>query len=305
MTNDDLSRLIENGENEKVEFKGTGKLLVQTVGKLITSFLNTKGGRILIGVRDSQEIVGIDDEHVNRLKTFTINTALQNIKPKAVISFSTVKIEGKTLGIIDVPEGKAKPYGYRGSYFKREGTINVEIDQIDIFEFYSTQKKYNERSIIEILEKVNSIEEVLKDKIGSNQGTNIFISHGHHPETREKVEEFIEVLGLNPIVVLQSASDGLSVDAKIDKYIKNCVASIIIYTPDDELKNGKFLPRQNVIHETGILQRDMPEKIIYLKEKSVSLPTNIAPKVYLSFEKNDLTEAFIQIIKELKSFEVL
>ena len=103
---------------------------------------------------------------------------------------------------------------------------------------------------------------------------------------------------------MESASDGLSVDAKIDRYIKNCVAAIILYTPDDELKDGKFLPRQNVIHETGILQREMPDKIIYLKEKTVNLPTNITPKVYVSFEGENLTEAFIQIVRELKSFEL-
>jgi predicted nucleotide-binding protein len=104
---------------------------------------------------------------------------------------------------------------------------------------------------------------------------------------------------------MSSSSEGLSVDDKVDKYIKKCAASIILYTPDDELKDGSFLPRQNVIHETGILQREMPDKIVYLKESSVILPTNITPKVYASFLNDNLTEAFIQIIKEFKSFGIL
>ena len=305
MTEEELLTTLRQGENETAEFKASARLLVLTVGKLITSFLNSKGGKVIIGVSEIGRITGINEDDAIRLKSFTIPTAIKNIKPKANAKFSTMDIEGKLLAIIEVAEGKEKPYSYRGSFLKREGENNVEIDQTDIVDFFGSQEKYDKRLITEILEKVKSIEEVLRENIQNKHSSNIFISHGHHPEVKEKIEEFIEVLGLNPIVVMASASDGLSVDAKIDKYIKNCSASIIIYTPDDELKTGAFLPRQNVIHETGILQRDMPDKIIYLKEKSVSLPTNITPKVYVSFEGDNLTEAFIQIVKELKSFDIL
>lgn len=305
MTLEELTNIVSAGENETVEFKATGKLLVSTIGKIITAFLNSKGGKLVIGVQEPGTIVGIDDEQVKRLKTFTTKLTLQRIKPKATIKFSTVPVDANKVVIIEVPEGKSKPYGYNGSYFKREGEIIVEMAQTDIIDFFGTQEKYDKNSITEILEKVKAIEIVLKDQIKNKLGTNIFISHGHHSEIREKIEDFIESLELNPIVVMDSASDGLSVDDKVDKYIKKCSASIILYTPDDELKDGTFLPRQNVIHETGILQREMFDKIIYLKEKSVKLPTNITPKVYVTFEKDNLTDSFIQIVKELKSFEIL
>ncbi len=84
---------------------------------------------------------------------------------------------------------------------------------------------------------------------------------------------------------MESASVGLSVDDKVDKFIKKCAASIVLYTPDDQLKDDSFLPRQNVIHETGLLQREMPDRIIYVKEKTVKLPTNITPRfMYLLTE---------------------
>ncbi|MBA7575632.1 hypothetical protein ES708_17464 [subsurface metagenome] len=305
MTKEELKQIISQGETETVEFKATGRLLVATVAKVITAFLNSHGGKLIIGVKEPGQIIGIEEEQINRLKFFTIRVALRNIKPKATAILSTMGIDGKRVVVIEVPEGKTKPYGYHGTYFTREGDIIVEMAQTDLLDFFGSQEKYDKRSITEILEKVKAIEAVLKDNIQNKLGTNIFISHGHHPEIKEKVEDFIESLELNPVVVMDSSSDGLSVDDKVDKYIKKCAASIILYTPDHELTDGTFLPRQNVIHETGLLQRIMPDKVIYLKEKTVKLPTNITPKVYVSFEKDNLTEAIIQIVKELKSFGVL
>lgn len=305
MTKEELLNLISQGESESIELKAGGKLLISTLAKIITAFLNTKGGKLIIGVKDPRQIVGVEEEQLNRLKSFSVKMALREIKPTATVKLETYTIEDKIIVVIDVPSGKSKPYGYKGTYFRKDGEIIVEMGQTDILDFYGTQEKYDKRSISEILEKVKAIETVLKDKIQNKFGTNIFISHGHHSEIREKVEEFMEALELNPIVVMESASDGLSVDDKVDKYIKKCAASIILYTPDDELKDGTFLPRQNVIHETGILQREMPDKIIYLKENSVKLPTNITPKVYVSYSSDNLTDAFIQIVKELKSFEIL
>ena len=304
MIKEDILKIIRQGENQFVEFKSSTKILTSVLGKTITAFLNSKGGKILLGIKEPNEIIGIEKESINKFKVFNLGIVESKIKPKASFSFETINVDGKIIGIIDVPEGKTKPYGFSGTYFKREGEIIVEMVQTDLLEFYNTQEKYDKRTITEILEKVKSIEIVLKDKIQNKFGTNIFISHGHHPEIRAKVVDFIESLELNPIVVMESASEGLSVDDKVEKFIKKCSASIILYTPDDELKDGAFLPRPNVIHETGILQREMPDKIIYVKEKSVKLPTNLTPKVYVSFEKDNLTDCFIQIIKELKSFGI-
>ncbi len=304
MTHKELLELIKQGDSETVEFKQS-KLLISTIGKLITAFLNSKGGKIIIGVKENGEILGVDEDIISKYKSFSLRIALKNIKPKATAVFDIIEIENKKVVVIAVPEGRTKPYGYNGTYFKREGELSIEMAQEETLSFFGTQEKYDKRSITEILEKVISIENVLNKRITNRFGTNIFISHGYSPEIRGKFIDFLESLELNPIVVMETASGGLSVDDKVDKLIKKCAASIILYTPDDQLKDGTFLPRQNVIHETGLLQREMPDRIIYVKETSVKLPTNITPKVYVSFEKDNLTDAFIQVIKELKSFDII
>ncbi len=67
-----ICRLAREGENKTTEFKQTFHLDVQNGGKnkelntaslkTIVAFLNTDGGALLIGVADSGEIVGIDNE---------------------------------------------------------------------------------------------------------------------------------------------------------------------------------------------------------------------------------------------------
>ena len=97
----------------------------------------------------------------------------------------------------------------------------------------------------------------------------------------------------------------MSIDDKVEKYIKASECAVILFTPDDEITNGKFLPRQNVIHEVGLIQQIMPNKILYLKDEKTTVPSNITPKVYIPFSNTDLSMAFIQMITELKAMELL
>ena len=51
-----VKNIILNGESQIVEFKTSfGKATIET----IVAFSNTKGGRIIVGVSDSKEIVGV------------------------------------------------------------------------------------------------------------------------------------------------------------------------------------------------------------------------------------------------------
>jgi hypothetical protein len=69
----DLSTLIKSGENQIVEFKQSLRVDIKTHEinndleweciKTIAAFLNTKGGTLLIGIRDNDSIVvGLEDD---------------------------------------------------------------------------------------------------------------------------------------------------------------------------------------------------------------------------------------------------
>ena len=77
----DIDALIQAGENEKVEFKSsirydyyrkaTNRDLEKVIAKTITGFMNAKGGKLIIGVDDDGNVLGLENDfktlkHKNR-----------------------------------------------------------------------------------------------------------------------------------------------------------------------------------------------------------------------------------------------
>jgi ATP-dependent DNA helicase RecG len=57
----ELVEEIKNGESKILEFKE--KLPKgQTIAKTIIAFSNTSGGKLIIGINDDREIIGIEDD---------------------------------------------------------------------------------------------------------------------------------------------------------------------------------------------------------------------------------------------------
>ena len=132
----------------------------------------------------------------------------------------------------------------------------------------------------------------------------VFISHGKRSEALVKVERFVRALGLEPVIVVHGASEGMSVDALVEKRMAECDCAIILATGDDQVGNIRQ-PRPNVIHEIGLAQEKLDDKIVYLKEAGCEFPSNIRPKVWESFTQDNLEAAFEKIIKELRAFRVI
>ena len=58
MTEAELLKLIEDGENIRVEFKKSTTEITKDVYDTVCSFSNRDGGIILLGVKDNGEILG-------------------------------------------------------------------------------------------------------------------------------------------------------------------------------------------------------------------------------------------------------
>ncbi len=75
--------IINNGENDKLEFKSTlrynlftkkiDKEITYSTLKTIAAFLNTEGGTLLIGVSDKGQIIGIEKDHFESSDKFLIH----------------------------------------------------------------------------------------------------------------------------------------------------------------------------------------------------------------------------------------
>lgn len=114
-----IKKIIYSGEGENVDFKQT---ITQPykIAKTITSFANTKGGKILVGVRDDKAIVGVDPEE----EKYVLETAADfYCDPPVRLKFEEVEDEEddveKIVLIVTIEESKDKPHFVKDKNAKR------------------------------------------------------------------------------------------------------------------------------------------------------------------------------------------
>ena len=108
-----IDMIIKEGEGLAVEFK---EHFSPRIVEDMTAFANTKGGVILLGVKDDKTVGG--EELTNDLKA-RINSLGRNCSPPIQTKIRQVK----NLVVIEVPQGDEKPYGCSAGYFRRlDGT---------------------------------------------------------------------------------------------------------------------------------------------------------------------------------------
>ncbi len=116
MDTEKLKKLI-SGETHNVEFKESLGL-INEIGEAVSSFSNTSGGIILVGVKDNRDVIGVQigkktlEDLANTIKQHTDNQVFPRI--------SVADIEGKSVIAIEVEESSEKPV-----FFKRKAYIRV------------------------------------------------------------------------------------------------------------------------------------------------------------------------------------
>src|SRR5262245_24010201 len=81
----------------------------QELAKSIIGFCNLYGGRLVIGVRDNGEIIGISENEIEYLMESLQQSILHNCTPTIMIDLHTQRIEDKLILIVEVSEGMNKP----------------------------------------------------------------------------------------------------------------------------------------------------------------------------------------------------
>ena len=125
MPSDLIFRQILGGESLHVEFKASARAS-RDIARAVCAFLNTEGGTVFCGVEESGEIVGIDNAEEAR---FELERALQQaISPTALFTLSVELVSGRPLVIVEIPEGKDRPYVVEGAVFVRQGAVSRAAD---------------------------------------------------------------------------------------------------------------------------------------------------------------------------------
>ena len=124
MTEKELRDLIK--EREHVELKSSLSLMNEII-QAISAFSNTKGGRVIIGVDDSEKVLGVEigKGTIENLA----NTIGQNTEPKVQPTIKVETIDNKKIIIIEVKESLDKLVLAFGRPFKRVGKSSPRMSK--------------------------------------------------------------------------------------------------------------------------------------------------------------------------------
>ena len=117
----------------------------------------------------------------------------------------------------------------------------------------------------------------------------VFIVHGHDEGPKEAVARFVTGMGLEPVILHEQASRGMTV---LEKLIANGDVgyAIVLLTPDDLGRTGweegeTPRARQNVILELGyFLGRLGRDRVIAILKDNVEIPSDYMGVVYAPFD---------------------
>lgn len=152
----DLSEIIKSGEHSFVEFKSSlrwnvreervDKKMEEIILKAISAFNNGEGGKLLIGVNDDGEILGLDDDY-NTLKEGSrdnfelhlrnlVNTSFGKEFAATQLTIKFPEIDEKEICEIDIKQGKSPLYceitdkngGRFKKFYIRSGNSSQELD---------------------------------------------------------------------------------------------------------------------------------------------------------------------------------
>ena len=111
-----LEEIIKRGEDSRTQFKEIFTS-IDALAAEITAFLNSEGGKILVGVNDNGHIKGLSQDEVKQLNQWISNCCSNKIEPPVTrIYTENIKIDDNIVVLIDVPQGGNKFYIANNSY---------------------------------------------------------------------------------------------------------------------------------------------------------------------------------------------
>jgi ATP-dependent DNA helicase RecG len=113
-----LSETIAQGENKTLEFKERMPSN-ESIAKTVVAFANTSGGRLIVGVNDRREVVGLEDVDIFDLQDRITSVIFDRCHPTILPEIYSTNIDNKLLLVIQVFRGNLLPY-----YLKSEGKNN-------------------------------------------------------------------------------------------------------------------------------------------------------------------------------------
>ncbi|WP_419865393.1 RNA-binding domain-containing protein [Candidatus Poriferisodalis sp.] len=121
-----LSETIALGETLTVEFK-PGGIDRDDLAAAVVCLANSDGGRLLLGVSDDGEVVGIDPDKRDYADRHRLAAVIANrTEPAILTGVEMVALGGQTVAVIEVPSTDAVHATSKGRYLRRTIDVNGE-----------------------------------------------------------------------------------------------------------------------------------------------------------------------------------
>tara|TARA_R110002124_G_scaffold83127_4_gene217824 strand:- start:1442 stop:2038 length:597 start_codon:yes stop_codon:yes gene_type:complete len=158
----DIAEIIADGENEKVEFKSsirydyfrkaTNRDLEIVIAKTIVGFMNTKGGKLIIGVDDEGNTLGLENDyktlkHKNKdgYERAIFRIISTQLGHEACFSnhISFYVINEKEICVVDIEPSKEPVYvndGTNTTFYVRTGNATYPLTVKETVDYLKTKK---------------------------------------------------------------------------------------------------------------------------------------------------------------------
>jgi predicted nucleotide-binding protein len=187
--------------------------------------------------------------------------------------------------------------------------VNVIYSQMKRLSYYAPST-WNDRKeeFINVLRSIKSqIELYDEDEVvmlpEKNNSNKIFIVHGHDETMKLATKELITTLGLSPVILHLEADKGRTIITKLIEESNDAGFAIILLSADDEMKDGKYRARQNVVFEWGYFVSKLgSDRVIALYDtsKGVEKPSDMDGVLYKQYDEPYGSWRY-DIVKELKA----
>ncbi len=156
----ELNEIIENGENDLVEFKRKFTS-PEKIAKEMIAFANSKGGKILFGIDDDKSIVGVESE---KGEIELISTAARfYCEPELEFEWEVLLFKGKDIVVVHIEESKVKPH--------RLVSDEEPVESPRVYIRHKDQSIIASKETVKILKDTNISSHPLKLTIGDIEKT--------------------------------------------------------------------------------------------------------------------------------------
>lgn len=98
------------GESNTMEYKRELSPKSESYIKTIIGFANTNGGRLIIGISDTLEIIGVDPQKVFQIMDVIANTISDTCTPQIIPNISFQNVKDTCIIIVEIAPGGNRPY---------------------------------------------------------------------------------------------------------------------------------------------------------------------------------------------------